>query len=154
MTASMQPTPGRSLSDDETAALLDLDIPAHLATLDRGGFPRITPLWFLWHDGAFYMTSVVGRKHLHDLARNPCASICIDTEEHIAVGGIRQNQQIKARGHATLTTDDSGQWTTRITLKYIHDAEGEIRAARRAAMPRMLIMLRPDRLICIGTPRS
>jgi hypothetical protein len=37
----------------EIAAVLALDIPAHLATIDPDGYPRITPIWFIWEDGAF-----------------------------------------------------------------------------------------------------
>ncbi len=44
-------TPLRTLSPQERAHLLNLAIPAHLATLDPAGFPRITPIWFLWEDG-------------------------------------------------------------------------------------------------------
>jgi nitroimidazol reductase NimA-like FMN-containing flavoprotein (pyridoxamine 5'-phosphate oxidase superfamily) len=40
------------LATSEIDDLLSLDVPAHLATIDPDGYPRITPLWFLWEDGA------------------------------------------------------------------------------------------------------
>lgn len=146
------PAPSRFLSDDELATLLALDIPAHLATIDRDGFPRITPNWFLWADGSFYMTSVGGRRHLRDLARNPRASICTDTEDHLAIGGVRRNHQVKARGTAELWQDIGGAWTKRITRKSVTGSEGEALAERCAAMPRTVIRLHPDRIVGIGTP--
>lgn len=49
--------------------------PVGLARLD--GFPRVTPLWFLYADGAFYMTSAPDKPH---------------------VGGARRNRQVKGWG--------------------------------------------------------
>lgn len=45
MTASRDPVPPHSprALTEETALLLARDIPAHLATLDAAGYPRITP---------------------------------------------------------------------------------------------------------------
>lgn len=145
------PTPSRPLSADELATLLALDVPAHLGTLDRAGFPRITPIWFLWEDGAFHMTSVPGKRQLIDLERDPRASLCIDTESAVAIGGQRLNRQVRARGRAEISVDVDGLWTRRITLKYIPGPAGEAQADFRASMPRMLIRLRPERLIAIGT---
>ncbi len=152
MTTDKHPVLGGRLSDDQVAALLALDIPARLATIDQDGFPWITPIWFLWEDGAFYMTSIEGRPHLRNLARDPHAAICIDTEDRITIAGVRPNRQVKARGLAELSRDEAGYWTERITKKYVPGAEGEMLAAKRAAMPRILITLRPDRLVRIGTP--
>jgi nitroimidazol reductase NimA-like FMN-containing flavoprotein (pyridoxamine 5'-phosphate oxidase superfamily) len=52
------------MSQSEVHELLALDIPARLATIDADGAPRITPIWFLWDDGAFFMTSVKGKVQL------------------------------------------------------------------------------------------
>ena len=49
----------RPLDASEIETLLALDVPGRLATVDRHGFPHITPLWFVWHERAFYMTSLV-----------------------------------------------------------------------------------------------
>jgi nitroimidazol reductase NimA-like FMN-containing flavoprotein (pyridoxamine 5'-phosphate oxidase superfamily) len=154
MTASrdpLPPHPPRALTEEETALLLARDIPAHLATLDAAGFPRITPIWFVFAEGAFYMTSVAGKCHLADLARDPRAAICIDGEEHVSVAGLRRNRQVKGRGRAELFADEGGTWTRRITHKYIAGAEGEALAQCRAAQPRIVIRLSPERLIAIGT---
>jgi nitroimidazol reductase NimA-like FMN-containing flavoprotein (pyridoxamine 5'-phosphate oxidase superfamily) len=129
------------------ASLLALDIPAHLATIDADGFPRITPIWFIWEDGAFRMTSVEGQPHLRNLARDTHAAICVDTEAREPVEGIRANRRVRAQGLAETAADDGGFWTRRITLKYITGPDGGVAAERRAAMPRVVITLRPTRLI-------
>lgn len=87
----------RRLDGREIDALLALEVPAHLATLDRNGFPHITPLWFVWEDGAFYMTSIVDRPHLKRLARDPRAGLGIDIEDAERVDGQRPNRQVRQR---------------------------------------------------------
>ncbi len=141
----------RRLDEREIDQLLALDFPAHLATIDPSGFPRITPIWFVWADGAFHMTSVEGQPHLRNIARDPRASVCVDTEEPESARGVRLNRRVKGQGNAELFPDDGGTWTRRITLKYIRGAEGEAAAARRAAMPRVVIRLRPPRITAQGT---
>lgn len=139
------------LNDREMKRLLDLDFPAHLGTIDPKGFPRITPIWFIWEEGAFHMTSMEGKPQLRDLGRDPRASIVIDTEERVSVDGVRQNQQVRARGHAELSTDADGYWTKRITLKYVQGSEGEAKAEERASVPRIAIKLVRTEMIGLGT---
>jgi PPOX class probable F420-dependent enzyme len=142
--------PIRALGQDEIEELLALDVPAQLATIDSDGFPRITPIWFLWQDGAFHMTSVEGQPHLRNLERDPRAAVNVDTEERESAGGRRPNRRVRAQGEAELFSDGDGAWTRRITLKYISGEEGEAAAARRAALPRVVIRLRPLRLLAQG----
>ena len=139
------------LDSTDIASVLELDIPAHLATIDPDGYPRITPIWFIWEAGAFWMSSVEGQPHLRNLERDPRAAICVDTESDAAIRGVRENRRVRAQGHAELGPDKDGQWTRRITLKYVPGADGEAAAARRAAMPRAVITLRPERLLAQRT---
>lgn len=142
-----QPPPARHLSRDEIAEVLGLDIPAHLGTLAASGFPRITSIWFLYEEGVFYMTSVSGRRHLSDLARDPKAVVWVDTE---GSPPERANRQVGGRGVAQVYRDVDGQWTRRITLKYVPGPDGPRRAEVRASMDRWVIALKPERLIAIG----
>jgi PPOX class probable F420-dependent enzyme len=140
----------KSLEPREVEELLQADIPAHLATLDPDGYPRITPIWFIWTDGAFVMTSVVGYPHLENLARDPRAALAIDTEE-APVGGHRPNRRIRVQGLVDLSPDD-GEWTRRITRKYIGGPEAEGAAEARASMERLVIRLRPTRMLAQRSP--
>ncbi len=130
---------------------MTLDVPARLGTLDRRGYPRITPIWFLYEDGTFYMTSIVGKRHVEDLRRDPRASIRVDIEDNAAVDGVRANRQIGGSGIAELRPDADGAWTRRITLKYVTGADAETRAAMRAAQQRIVILLAPERLELLHT---
>ena len=144
------PTPLRKLSQREIAHLLNLAIPAHLATLDAAGFPRITPIWFLWEDGIFYMSSGQERRHVHDLARDPHAGLCIDIEEGQTQGGSRPYHQIIARGYAQVQPDTDERWARKLILKYITGQAGALRAHQSAGKPLAVIALRPERLLTTG----
>lgn len=134
------------MTQEEIAEVLALEVPARLATLDPDGFPRVTPIWFLWEDGAFYMTSVEGKIQLRNLQHDPRASICVDVEGADSGEGYRPNRQVKAKGRVRLYEDD-GTWTRRITMKYVSGPQGDVTADGRASMPRLVIELRPDKLV-------
>ena len=137
----------RALEPAEVDALLRADVPARLATIDRQGFPHVTPLWFIWEDDAFDMTSFSDRPHLRRLEHNPRAGLCIDLEQPEREDGQRPNQQIRATGRADLFADESGLWTDRITAKYL-TGRG---SSRRTAEFRTVIRLRPLRIIAVAS---
>jgi nitroimidazol reductase NimA-like FMN-containing flavoprotein (pyridoxamine 5'-phosphate oxidase superfamily) len=57
----------RRLAREEVEALLALDVPARLASVDARGSPHVTPLWFVWAEGAFHLTSLTDRPHVRRL---------------------------------------------------------------------------------------
>jgi hypothetical protein len=96
------------------------------------------------------MTSVEGKIQLRNLKRDPRASITVDIEQADSGMGFRSNKQVKARGRARLFGDD-GRWTRRITFKYLSGPKAEEAAERRAAMPRLVIELRPETLVGLAS---
>jgi nitroimidazol reductase NimA-like FMN-containing flavoprotein (pyridoxamine 5'-phosphate oxidase superfamily) len=148
-----KPKPIAPLSTAEIERLLQLDIPAHLATIDTSGYPRITPIWFLWKDGAFYMTSFASKPHVRNLRLNPKATVCIDVER-VHSDGRRPNQQVKGAGQAEIFSDADGDITREITRKYVRGPLAPAEIERRGRMVRVAIRLRPMRLVglCGGPP--
>lgn len=126
--------------------LLDRDLVLHLVTLRPDGSPRITPLWFAHEDGAFRMTSVAGKPHLRDLARDPRCAVIVDAEIDPAPDGERRYARVRASGRAALGEDAGKAWTRRITLKYMPGPAGARLAERRARDERVVITLRPERI--------
>src|SRR6185312_14276567 len=58
-----------------------------LAVLKEDGWPFVTPMWYQWRDGSFW---VVGRKRsawVQDLIRDPRAFVCIDEAAMPPEGG-------------------------------------------------------------------
>lgn len=92
------------------------------------------------------MTSVKGKIQLRNLARNPLASVCVDVEGDDDGTGHRRNRQAKAKGEVRLY-EDADRWTRCITKKYVSGPQGDRTADERASMPRLVIELRPERLV-------
>jgi len=62
-----------------------------LATLRRDGMPYSVPVWWLWHDDAFWLTGTTSRVWCRQLRHDPRASLCIEASEpyvgHVGVDG-------------------------------------------------------------------
>ena len=141
----------RRLEPGEIEALLALDVPARLATVDADGFPHVTPLWFVWKDAAFFMTSIADRPHLQRLSHNPRAGLGIDVEDPERADGQRPNRQVRAIGTTELFTDQAAEWTSRITEKYVRGPAATAMIAARAADDRIVIRLRPSKLVAVAS---
>lgn len=70
MNPPIRPGP-RRLSQMEIAELLAGDHVARLATVGDEGYPDVTPLWFLYDQGSFYLASDADRPHLARIRSNP-----------------------------------------------------------------------------------
>ncbi len=139
------------MDDDEIEALLARDLLVRLASLDSRGFPHVTPLWFMWSDGAFHMTSISDRPHLRRLERNPRTGLCVDSEQPERPDGQRANQQVRAIGDAELFPDGGQEWTHRLDRKYLSASAAGQRAAERAGDERVVIRVRPVRLVAAAS---
>jgi Pyridoxamine 5'-phosphate oxidase len=137
----------RRLSTAELEELLAADVPARLATIDADGYPHVTPLWFLWADGAFHITSFEGRSHLRRLALNARAGLCVDVEAGERADGERPNRQARAIGNAQTFPDAGGEWTERITRKYVTGPGLSVQLERRLSADRVVIRLEPQSLV-------
>ncbi len=144
------PPPARRLLPQEIADMLNLAIPAHLATLDSAGFPRIVPLWFLWEDGSFYLSSGLQSRHVQDLARDPRVGLCITIEEGQTEAGYRPFRQIMVRGEASVQPDTDAIWARKLISKYITGQAGVVRVEREAGKSHVVIVLRPERFLTTG----
>ena len=71
----MSGRPDIRLTADEQAAFLREHRKAALATIDNNGFPHVTAMNFVMHDGAFYMTSYGKAQKVVNIRRNPKIAI-------------------------------------------------------------------------------
>ena len=97
------------------------------------------------------MTSIADRPHLKRLAGDPRAGLGIDVEDPERADGQRPNQQVRAIGNAELFPDHHAAWTTRITEKYARGPAAATSVAARAADERIVICLRPTRLVAAAS---
>jgi nitroimidazol reductase NimA-like FMN-containing flavoprotein (pyridoxamine 5'-phosphate oxidase superfamily) len=70
------------MTPEEIDAFLDGVRLCHFATVDDRGEPRVRPLWYLWRDGAFWLTTRLGARHTgRDLASTPVVSLSIASDD-------------------------------------------------------------------------
>ncbi|MEM7093815.1 MAG: pyridoxamine 5'-phosphate oxidase family protein [Actinomycetota bacterium] len=62
-----------------------------LATLRRNGLPYTVPVWWLWHEDAFWLTGTYGRVWCRQLMVDPRCSLCVEamgeSAGHVGVDG-------------------------------------------------------------------
>ncbi|MFZ0715732.1 pyridoxamine 5'-phosphate oxidase family protein [Mycobacterium sp.] len=65
------------MTDKEVDAFLDEQRTCRAATVGAHG-PHATPLWFIWQDGAIWLTSLTQSQRWKDLAQDPRIAVVID----------------------------------------------------------------------------
>jgi nitroimidazol reductase NimA-like FMN-containing flavoprotein (pyridoxamine 5'-phosphate oxidase superfamily) len=89
----------------------------HFATVDDKGRPRVRPLWYLWRDGAFWLTTRMEIRHTgRDLGSQKIATLSIASDDKpyravIATGEV----EVLGRDEALLKAvssryGDEGRW--------------------------------------------
>ena len=113
----------------------------HLATVDAKGNPRARPVWYLWRDGAFWLTTRKESRHTgRDLAHQPRIALSIASED-------RPYKAVIAHGTPEVLPKD------RATLLALSTRYGEEQGRRWTddeAMPqsdRIVMRLVPETLI-------
>jgi hypothetical protein len=66
-----------AMTPEEVDAFLAEERTCRVATLGPNG-PHATPLWYAWHGGALWLTSVVRSQRWTDLQRDPRVAVVVD----------------------------------------------------------------------------
>jgi nitroimidazol reductase NimA-like FMN-containing flavoprotein (pyridoxamine 5'-phosphate oxidase superfamily) len=66
-----------AMTREEVDAFLAEERTCRVATVGRDG-PHATPLWYAWHGGALWLTSVVRSQRWTDLQRDPRVAVVVD----------------------------------------------------------------------------
>ena len=82
------------MKQEQLDALLQEPIVGVIATLRRNGMPYTVPAWWLWKDGAFWLTGTYNRVWCKQLMHDPRMSLCVDVRSgkaaHFEVDGTAQ----------------------------------------------------------------
>lgn len=70
-----------AMTPGEVDAFLQSERTCRVASAGADGRPHVTPLWFVWHGGALWLTSLVRSQRWTDLARDPRVAVVVDTGE-------------------------------------------------------------------------
>ncbi len=85
------------MSDDERDEFLRTERTCRVATVGGDGAPHVTPLWFVWHDGSIWLTSLVRSQRWTDLQRDDRISVVVDAGE-----GYMELRGVEVSGRATV----------------------------------------------------
>ncbi len=92
-----------------------------LATASPDGQPHVVPVWFLWEDGAAWISSYRSTRKVIDLERNPKCALVVDVEQ--ADGGLTA-VMLEGRAELVNTPQEAvKQRIERVYTKYL-GAEG------------------------------
>ena len=112
----------------------------HFATVDDKGHPRVRPLWYLWRDGTFWLTTRVEVRHTgRDLKAHPVVALSVASES-------RPYRAVVAHGRPEII-EKSREMLLSISTRY-GEAEGRSWAAEVMKEPdRVILKLQPKTLI-------
>ena len=110
-----------------------------LATLRRDGRPYTVPIWWLWHEGAFWLTGTTSRVWCRQLQHDSRASLCIEALQplpgHVGVDGVIEAKE--------LPEFDIWPISRQLVDKYVPD-DPDAFFANMQTEPRLLFRLIPE----------
>jgi PPOX class probable F420-dependent enzyme len=87
---------------------------ASLATIDGKGFPQVTVLWFIHHDGELHISLNASRLKARHLQRRPqCSLLLLDLSNPF--------RYLEVRGNARIEPDEGGTLAKLVGEKYSAD---------------------------------
>jgi len=78
-----------SMTAAEMDAFLTEERIIRIATLDDDGWPAVVPVWFVWHEGAFWVWNLTRAKRTARLEAGTRASFVVDGgEDYVELRGV------------------------------------------------------------------
>ena len=78
-----------SMTAAERDTFLSEERVLRLATIDEDGWPVVVPVWFVWHDGAFWVWNLTRAKRTSRLEAGTRAAFVVDGgEQYVELRGI------------------------------------------------------------------
>jgi nitroimidazol reductase NimA-like FMN-containing flavoprotein (pyridoxamine 5'-phosphate oxidase superfamily) len=105
----------------------------HFATVDAQGRPRVRPLWYLWRDGAFYLTTRLEARHTgRDLKQRDQVALSIASEDR-PYGAVVAHGRIEILGKdEAVLRDVSSRYGEESARRWLsHALEEDDRVAMR-----------------------
>ena len=133
-----------TMTSAEIADFLVAPRHAVLGTNTRNGPPQLSPVWYLFEDGKFYISITTGTAKYRNLRRDLRLSLCID-------GGHPDYRTVIVYGVAEfLPTDapnlDDMRWSI-IRRYYTDEAAARRYAESTREQPNVLLVVTPTRIL-------
>ena len=128
------------MSDAEREAFLKEPNVAVLATVDRGGRAHAAPVWYLYEDGRFLISTGRGSQKHRNVEANPEVTLVVDrrTLPYYAV---------MVRGRAEVGPQMSDEERLRMYVRYLGEEMGRAYVARGSGEDSISIRLSPRKFI-------
>ena len=139
MTNQAQTGPGR-MSREEMERFLAQPRTIMVAALRKDGRPQMTPNWFVWQDGKFFISTTKTRAKYRNLKRDPRVQLALDEPE-----GFR-TLILDGRAEILENIDEFIPYSRAISLKH-SGKEPEEQALRRRLEQeqRVILKITPDK---------
>jgi PPOX class probable F420-dependent enzyme len=129
-----------AMTPAELDAFLARPLVASLSTTGAGGAPRVTPVWFQYADGRFYVwTDLDSAKYRH-VVRDPRVALCIATHDE-------PYRYVVARGRAEIQRDGVVLRAVAIAQRYYGPERGEQYGRLATDGQSVILAITPDTLI-------
>jgi PPOX class probable F420-dependent enzyme len=117
-------TKENALTDEERNAFLAEKRIGRLATQRADGWPHVTPIWYVWEDGRFFLTLGKSRRHLRNIAANRHVTMCVDDDPRMT-DLTKAPRSVVCFGLATLVEDEQAvrEATRKVEDRYLGGAE-------------------------------
>ncbi|MCW2717712.1 MAG: pyridoxamine 5-phosphate oxidase-related FMN-binding protein [Pseudonocardia sp.] len=94
------------MTPDEVDAFLAEERICRVATVGTNG-PHATPLWYVWHDGALWLTSLSRSQRWIDLQKDPRIAVVVDAgEDYMELRGVELRGKVEVVGEVPRTGED------------------------------------------------
>ncbi len=113
---------------------------AVLATVSRGGRAHAAPIWYLYQDGAFVMSTGRGSQKHRNVEANPEITLVVDRRS-------LPYYAVMAQGAAEIGPPLSDDQRMQMAVRYLGEERGRAYIARTSGEGSVTIRLRPRRLI-------
>jgi hypothetical protein len=88
-----------AMSDEERDAFLQEQRVCRVASVDAGGTPHVTPLWFVWDGAHLWLNSITRSQRHTNLLRNPRVALVVDAgHEYVELRGVELTGTVHAVG--------------------------------------------------------
>lgn len=135
------------LIDAATAAFLDQPgLLMRLGTVGRDGYPHVTPVWYIYEDGVFFVTTATDRVKARNMLHNPRVGFAIDSD-------VRPYRGLTATGAARLVAEGEAAraQTRRIAARYMPAARLDAMVDSLMQAPRVVFAIDPRHVTRMGS---
>jgi nitroimidazol reductase NimA-like FMN-containing flavoprotein (pyridoxamine 5'-phosphate oxidase superfamily) len=92
-----------AMSPEEVDAFLAEERTCRVATVGTNG-PHVTPLWYVWHGGSIWLTSLYRSQRWTDLARDPRIAVVVDAgHDYGELRGVELRGRVEVVGEVPRT---------------------------------------------------